>query len=74
MSCEPERKTDPVVAVQGGRLMPSDPAHPATASREDTVRRIAFEIYQKRGAQDGHAEEDWFKAESHYPDALHSER
>jgi Protein of unknown function (DUF2934) len=66
----PERKSDPVMPIQGGRLMPSDPLHPAAASREDTVRRIAYELYQRRGAQDGRDQQDWFAAESKYRDTF----
>ncbi len=36
---------------------------------EDTIRERAFEIYERRGRQDGRAEEDWFEAETQ----LHNE-
>lgn len=38
---------------------PSLPAH-----LERIIRRRAFELYEKRGCQDGHAEEDWAHAEA----------
>ncbi len=31
---------------------------------EDAIRERAYEIYERRGRQDGRAEEDWFEAES----------
>lgn len=33
-----------------------------TPSR-DEIERKAYEIYERRGCEDGHAEEDWFEAE-----------
>ena len=33
-----------------------------TPSR-DEIERKAYEIYEQRGCEDGHAEEDWFEAE-----------
>jgi hypothetical protein len=33
-----------------------------TPSREEIERR-AYEIYERRGCEDGHAEDDWFEAE-----------
>jgi hypothetical protein len=38
---------------------PSLPAH-----LERIVRRRAFELYEQRGCKDGHAEEDWARAEA----------
>jgi hypothetical protein len=38
---------------------PSLPAH-----LERIIRRRAFELYERRGCQDGHAEEDWAHAEA----------
>jgi hypothetical protein len=29
---------------------------------EDQIRERAYELYEERGRQDGHAEEDWFRA------------
>lgn len=34
------------------------------AHLESIVRRRAFELYEQRGCQDGHAEEDWAHAEA----------
>jgi Protein of unknown function (DUF2934) len=31
---------------------------------EKIIRRRAYELYEKRGRQDGHAEEDWLRAEA----------
>lgn len=31
---------------------------------EMVIRRRAYELYEKRGCQDGHAEEDWLRAEA----------
>lgn len=35
---------------------------PRTPSRDEIERR-AYEIYEQRGCEQGHAEEDWFAAE-----------
>ncbi len=37
--------------------------HKNAADLEDRIRRRAFEIYEARGRQDGHADEDWLLAE-----------
>jgi len=37
----------------------SEPAH-----AEQIIRRRAYELYVKRGREDGHAEEDWLRAEA----------
>jgi hypothetical protein len=37
----------------------SVPAH-----AEHIIRRRAYELYEKRGCEDGHAEEDWLRAEA----------
>ena len=29
---------------------------------EDQVRERAYELYEERGRQDGHEQEDWFRA------------
>ena len=31
---------------------------------EAAIRARAYELYEKRGRQDGHAQNDWFKAEA----------
>ena len=31
---------------------------------EQTVRRRAYELYEQRGREDGHAQEDWLHAEA----------
>ncbi len=65
-SKQPERTSriaDPVIRDQGGRTMPVDP--PAIyVARAENVRRRAYEIYEKRGKQEGHAVDDWLAAES----------
>lgn len=38
---------------------PSLPTH-----TERIVRRRAYELYEERGREDGHAEEDWMRAEA----------
>ena len=42
---------------------------PATATNgprdlelEDQIRHRAYELYEERGRQDGHEQEDWFRA------------
>jgi len=35
----------------------------STTPDEENVRARAYELYEVRGRVDGHAEEDWFRAE-----------
>ncbi len=58
-----EKKADPVRPEQSGRMTPVDPFG-INAPREKRVRLRAYQIYQSRGKQDGHAEADWFRAEA----------
>ncbi len=45
---------------------------PRTPSRNEIERR-AYEIYEQRGCEEGHAEEDWFAAEHELNARLASE-
>jgi ABC-type glutathione transport system ATPase component len=63
MARKQERPSDPVTLMQGGRMMPSDPTDQISGSPEETVRRMAYEIYEERGKEDGHALEHWLEAE-----------
>ena len=54
---------DPVLPDQAGRLMRSDPGYVVPTTEED-IRRLAYLIYESRGAQDGNALDDWLAAES----------
>lgn len=36
----------------------------APTHTEHLIRRRAYELYEKRGREDGHAEEDWLRAEA----------
>ncbi len=33
-------------------------------NREDQIRTRAYELYEARGRDDGHAQEDWLRAEA----------
>jgi Protein of unknown function (DUF2934) len=35
----------------------------ARTPKREEIERKAYEIYEQRGCEDGHAEEDWFAAE-----------
>ncbi len=35
---------------------------PQELELEQQIRERAYELYEERGRQDGHAEEDWFRA------------
>ena len=41
-------------------------AHPSSLPlyMEQIVRRRAYELYEQRGREDGHAQEDWMRAEA----------
>ncbi len=57
-----ERISDPVLPDQGGRMMAVDPVG-INISREEAVRKKAYEIYEQRGRDAGTALHDWVKAE-----------
>ncbi len=61
----PERtkNADPVLPDQSGRMMPIDPLG-TNAPREERVRLRAYELYERRGKDDGHADDDWIRAEA----------
>ncbi len=60
-----KRKTraDPVLHDQSGRLMPVDPLG-TNASREEAVRRRAYELYEQSGREEGQALQHWLTAEN----------
>jgi hypothetical protein len=56
---------------QGSNIAPmrtalNNTAHHVSASvhAEHIIRRRAYELYERRGRIDGHAEEDWLRAEA----------
>ncbi len=55
-----DKRKDPVLPDQGGRMMPTDPQSP---EMRDVIRRRAYELYLGRGCKDGHALKDWLDAE-----------
>lgn len=36
------------------------------ASGRDEIAKIAYELYEQRGREHGHHEEDWYRAEREY--------
>ena len=44
--------------------MKTFPIPKKTISREDQIRERAYELYERRGKQDGNELEDWLKAEA----------
>ena len=56
------KNIDPVLPDQSGRLMAVDPLG-TNAPQEEVIRRRAFEIYEQRGREEGHALRDWLQAE-----------
>lgn len=54
-----EPKSDPVLPDQGGRVMYID----EQPNREAVVRQVAYQIYELRGREEGHALDDWLAAE-----------
>jgi hypothetical protein len=57
-----QKKADPVLPDQAGRLVAVDPSG-TNAPREEAVRRRAYELYERRGREDGQALRDWLEAE-----------
>lgn len=60
---ERTKKSDPVLQDQSGRMMPIDPLG-TNAPREEQVRLRAYELYERRGREEGHADDDWIRAEA----------
>ena len=63
MTAEPKKRTDPVLPDQSGRLTQVDPLG-TNAPSEELIRQRAYEIYEERGKEDGHALEHWLEAEA----------
>lgn len=63
---EPRRTklVDPVLPDQGGRSTPADPLDGPHMSREQAIRRRAYEIYLQHGKEEGHAVDHWLAAET----------
>ncbi len=57
-----KRISDPVLPDQGGRMMAVDPLG-INVSREEAVRKKAYDIYEQHGREGGNALQDWVKAE-----------
>ena len=38
-------------------------SEPQDLELEDQIRQRAYELYEERGREDGHEQEDWFRAE-----------
>ena len=43
---------------------PQKPPHMSDNGREDIIARTAYDLYEQRGREEGHALEDWLKAEA----------
>jgi len=50
----------------------TNPAVPSFETQE-LIRRLAYELYEQRGSQDGHDLDDWLRAESDVNRAVESE-
>jgi hypothetical protein len=68
------KKTDPVLADQGGRSMPGDPRHVAHLPLEEAIRVRAYQLYEERGRADGQALTDWLDAEAQINGSHESQR
>ena len=44
------------------KLPASVTSEPQDIDLEDQIRLRAYELYEERGREDGHDEEDWFRA------------
>lgn len=61
-SLKPEAQSAPP-KPKGSVERTSEAAVVRSPELEEQIRRRAYEIYLNRGAQDGHADDDWFQAE-----------
>ena len=52
--------------MKTSRVPPSAPPEPqeTPGDLEEKIRRRAYELYQQRGRQDGHALDDWLQAKA----------
>ena len=51
-----------------------EPSNRSVAEIEGAIRARAYELYEQRGREDGHAEEDWLRAEQEVRDQFGNRR
>lgn len=49
-------------------------AHEDKKSVEEKVARKAFELYENRGRENGHDQEDWYQAQKMLDEELHQRK
>jgi Protein of unknown function (DUF2934) len=60
-----DQRTDPVMPDSAGRVMHID----EPVNWQEVVRQLAYQLYELRGREEGHALDHWLAAEK----SLHSE-
>jgi hypothetical protein len=58
------RRRDPAPADLPALAAPPDRELLEGPTRDDLIRRRAFDLYERNGCVDGHADDDWLAAEA----------
>ena len=58
-----EKRTKPSTTNPPTKPSTTNPAVPSFDTQE-LIRRLAYELYEQRGREDGHDLDDWLRAES----------
>lgn len=61
-----QQPVGPTADADAALALPADEGHELIEgpSREDLIRRRAYDLYQRNGCVDGHALDDWLAAEA----------
>jgi hypothetical protein len=60
----PTKKTaEGSVSARRGQPTPDEPLVLSTSQRDETIAKLAYQLWLERGCPDGSPEEDWFRAE-----------
>jgi Protein of unknown function (DUF2934) len=51
------------VSARPGQAAPDEPLVLNTSQRDETIAKLAYQLWLERGSPDGSPEEDWFRAE-----------
>lgn len=68
------KRTNPTAKPAKSKIALMEPTNRSVADMEEAIRARAYELYEQRGREHGHAEEDWLRAEQEVRDRSGSRR
>ena len=68
------KQTNSTARPAKSKVAVMEPTNRSIAEIEETIRARAYELYEQRGREHGHAEEDWLRAEQEVRDRAGSRR